>query len=278
MTVPNFVICGAQRSGTTSLYHYLAQHPDIFMTPRKETHYFSRNYARGLAWYEKHFVDSGSCAVVGEASPSYMDGQDVPERMAEVIPGAKLCFLLRNPIDRAYSAYWFGISFGQDPEQSFSDAIHTQAGYDWYVNKGFYHTHIKRFLEHFERDQMHFILSEELKLDPLAQVTACFRFLGVDVDFVPDTSQRFNPSQVASTKSTVFLRRKWRQTKRFLLKTRWFSPALRRKIAGLGAAMSGQVSSSQKPPMLPQDCTFLTEIYQEHNSALAEFLDCDLPW
>jgi len=275
MTVPNFIICGAQRSGTTSLYHYLAQHPDIFMAPRKETHYFSKNCAHGPAWYEQHFAGSESFKVIGEASPTYMDGQDVPARMAKLIPDAKLCFLLRNPVERAYSAYWFGLSFGQDPEQSFSDAIRTQAGYAWYVKRGFYHTHIQRFLEHF--DQMHFILTEELKDSPLTQVAECFRFLGVDTDFIPDTSQRFNPSQVASTKSTLFLRRKWRQTKRFLLNTRWFSPALRRKVARLSTTVSGRYSN-QKPPMLPQDRAYLTEIYQEHNTALAEFLGRDLPW
>ena len=114
MVLPTFIICGTQRGGTTTLYHYLKEHPQICMSEKKEVHYFDLNYHKSLQWYESHFKDCQNKKVktIGEASPFYMYLREVPERIDETLPDVKLIFILRNPVDRAYSHYWHEVKLG----------------------------------------------------------------------------------------------------------------------------------------------------------------------
>ncbi|MEG4168347.1 MULTISPECIES: sulfotransferase, partial [unclassified Microcoleus] len=106
--VPNFIIIGSQRCGTTSLYTYLAQHPQILTPIKKEMDFFSWHFDRGIDWYLAHFppMPSGEEFVTGEASPSYFDYREAPERLYTAFPEAKLIVLLRNPVDRAISQFY----------------------------------------------------------------------------------------------------------------------------------------------------------------------------
>ncbi|MEG4440824.1 tetratricopeptide repeat protein [Microcoleus sp. AT9_B5] len=106
--VPNFIIIGSQRCGTTSLYTYLAQHPQILTPIKKEMDFFSWHFDRGIDWYLAHFppMPPGEEFVTGEASPSYFDCREAPERLYSAFPEAKLIVLLRNPVDRAISQFY----------------------------------------------------------------------------------------------------------------------------------------------------------------------------
>ncbi|MEG4500840.1 tetratricopeptide repeat protein [Microcoleus sp. F10-C6] len=106
--VPNFIIIGSQRCGTTSLYTYLAQHPQILTPIKKEMDFFSWHFDRGIDWYLAHFppMPRGEQFVTGEASPSYFDSREAPERLYSLFPEAKLIVLLRNPVDRAISQFY----------------------------------------------------------------------------------------------------------------------------------------------------------------------------
>src|SRR6476469_7501074 len=106
--VPNFIIIGCQRCGTTSLYTYLAQHPQILTPIKKEMDFFSWHFDRGIDWYLAHFLPMppGEQFVTGEASPSYFDSREAPERLYSLFPEAKLIVLLRNPVDRAISQFY----------------------------------------------------------------------------------------------------------------------------------------------------------------------------
>ncbi|MEG4346628.1 tetratricopeptide repeat protein [Microcoleus sp. A003_D6] len=106
--VPNFIIIGSQRCGTTSLYTYLAQHPQILTPIKKEMDFFSWHFDRGIDWYLAHFppMPPGEQFVTGEASPSYFDCREAPERLYSAFPEAKLVVLLRNPVDRAISHFY----------------------------------------------------------------------------------------------------------------------------------------------------------------------------
>jgi hypothetical protein len=167
--LPNFLIIGAQKSGTTSLYNYLKQHPQIFMPRLKEPHFFT--YEGQLpphpsvvtSWqdYRALFADARDEIAVGEASPSYLHGEQAPRRIAHYFPTIKLIAILRNPADRAFSNWMHNVSYGRE-ELDFGQALQAEerriqegVGYlFWYRYKGFYHRHLTRYLALFDRTQL----------------------------------------------------------------------------------------------------------------------------
>ena len=125
VALPTFVVIGAMRSGSTSLYKHLQAHPDVFM-PRKEIHFFDDRWDRGLAWYRSRFEGYDGQPAVGEATPTYLADPVALDRMAEMIPDARLLAVLRDPVDRAYSHYWMEHARGRDPrtfEQAVADEL-----------------------------------------------------------------------------------------------------------------------------------------------------------
>jgi hypothetical protein len=280
MTLPNLIGCGAGKSGTTSLYYYLSQHPQIYMAVAKEVHYFSRHFDKGVSWYESHFAGANAhIPVVGEFSTSYMLDTAVPQRIAALIPAARLLFIFRNPIERAYSNYWFSISIGTQPrEQSFSDAIRTPAGYEKYLESGFYYQRLAPFLRHFSLEQIHIMITEEFKKEPLQQMARCYQFLAVDSTFRPDVTQQYNVT--VSTKNnkwmgTVFAA--WvaaKQSIKPLFKR--FPLGLRRALARLEKGAIQQVISEERPPMLAADRAFLADAFAGQNQKLAALMGREL--
>lgn len=206
--LPDFLILGAQRSGTTSLARYLAQHPAVrTMASIKGAHYFDKNYQRGLAWYRGHFPSTpyrsyvrrrtGFDLVTGEGSPYYLLHPLVPSRVAEVMPRAKLIAMLRDPIERAYSGYQheFGRGFETLP---FEEAIDAERGrlegerermladpaYDSfdlqhhsYLTRGLYLDQLLHWEEHLPRQQMLVIGAEEFFAEPERVFAEVLEFL-----------------------------------------------------------------------------------------------------
>jgi hypothetical protein len=132
--LPDFVIAGAGKSGTTSLWQYLAEHPNVASSTIKEVHFFNRNFHRGINWYRAHFPlatvsDSQGAGIArkitGDATPSYLYHPLVPERLAAVIPNVKILLLLRNPVDRTFSHYQLKIKRRQE-KRAFDEAIESQ--------------------------------------------------------------------------------------------------------------------------------------------------------
>lgn len=108
--LPNFLIIGARKAGTTSMYYYLQAHPQVYMSPEKELKFFvpEKNWTRGVAWYEQYFDEAGDAIAIGEASPSYTRyprSRGIPALIAEVLPKARLIYLVRHPVDRMVSHY-----------------------------------------------------------------------------------------------------------------------------------------------------------------------------
>jgi len=127
ITAPQFIILGVQKGGTNSLYHYLCQHPQIVAATKKEIHFFSLNYAQGLDWYKSQFSPEadGKYLLTGEGSPYYLFHPLVPQRLYESFPETRLIVLLRNPVDRAISHYYWQVKLGYE-SLSLEDAIHTE--------------------------------------------------------------------------------------------------------------------------------------------------------
>lgn len=184
--LPNFVIIGAMKGGTTSLYHYLRGHPEIFMTETKELHYFvaDKNLGRGLDWYERQFAGAEGRPAVGEASPDYAkypihDG--VPRRMAEVLPDVRLIYLLRDPVERIRSHYLHDLARGRE-RRPIGEAVPANPHY---LAPSRYALQIEQYLAHFARERLLLLRSEDLRADRTASLQQVYRFLGVDDAWTP---------------------------------------------------------------------------------------------
>lgn len=195
--LPDFLIIGAQRAGTTALYEYLRRHPGIAGPAWKEVNFFDVHHRRGEAWYRGHFP-MRSPAIVGEASPSYLLHPLAPQRAAALVPEVRLIALLRNPIDRALSHYHHEVDLGREP-LSFEEAIEREEerlrgelermlrdpaylSHAWwnhtYLARGRYAEQLERWLAAFPREQLLVLTSEELFDEPGGAYARVLDFLG----------------------------------------------------------------------------------------------------
>jgi hypothetical protein len=180
--LPNFLIIGAEKAGTTWLYEKLRRHPEVYMPRVKELCFFSRDGSDGKTreWYEKHFE---AAPAVGEATPAYMYGQRVPRRIADTIPDVKLIACLRHPTDRTYSHYWMNRGLGE-VDCTFDEVVRERR--EPYIGNGRYGEQLDRYLSHFDRDQLLILISEEVFSDQSASLNHICSFLGVDDAFYQD--------------------------------------------------------------------------------------------
>lgn len=200
--LPDFLIIGAQKAGTTTLFDCLRQHPQISMPGVKEVHFFDLNYEKGIDWYKKHFRMRIPFRrrIAGEASPYYLFHPVVPERVSRHLPQVKLIVLLRNPIERAYSHFRHEIKHKTESLTSFEEAIKQESNrilqaeklliagqiekssahqsYS-YISRGMYARQIERWLNNFPLSQMLFIKSEDFFSNPKNELAAIYKFLEV---------------------------------------------------------------------------------------------------
>jgi hypothetical protein len=196
--LPDFLILGAQKAGTTALYAYLRWHPEITGPSFKEVSFFDRHYAKGEQWYRAH-MPMRRRSLAGEASPSYLFHPLAPERVAGMLPDARLIALLRNPVDRAFSHYQHEVALGREP-LSFEDAIDREEGrmqgelecmlrdpsyfsHAWwnytYAARSRYAEQLERWFASFPREQLLVLFTEELSADTAGTYRRVLDFLGV---------------------------------------------------------------------------------------------------
>jgi hypothetical protein len=167
-TLPDFLIIGAAKSGTTTLYSLLRSHPHVRAAVQREIHYFDKNFEKGVAWYRGHFKPGtkrgGRRTITGESSPSYLSVKPVPQRVAELLPEVRLIALLRNPVDRAYSHYQQAVKHGR-VHHSFEEVIEAEisrsSGSKRYLARGIYVDQLKRWHRCFAREQLLVLKSED---------------------------------------------------------------------------------------------------------------------
>ncbi|MEG3894149.1 MULTISPECIES: tetratricopeptide repeat protein [unclassified Microcoleus] len=204
--VPNFIIIGCQRCGTTSLYTYLAQHPQILTPIKKEMDFFSWHFYRGIDWYLAHFppMPAGEQFLTGEASPSYFDCREAPERLYSAFPEAKLVVLLRNPVDRAISQFYRLTDLNWEArslDRTISDEIERLDRNPEYIigeepgnylARGRYIEFIKNWLAFFPREQLLILKSEDFYAGAAGTVKQVLEFLDLPEYQLPDY-QNANP-------------------------------------------------------------------------------------
>jgi hypothetical protein len=212
VTLPNFVVIGAAKAGTTALYWYLAERPAVFMSPVKETNFFAygvnaagqllygnpeihRFPVISLSQYEDLFEEVGDAVAVGEASPIYLECPQAAGRIRAHLPNARLICGLRHPVERAYSDYQMYLRLrGRhlEPARDISLAAPWAQPDSHWMQIGRYHQQLERYYEAFPREQIHIFLFDDLRRDTLGTVQAMYRFLGVDPTFVPDLDTPHN--------------------------------------------------------------------------------------
>jgi hypothetical protein len=215
--LPNFLVIGAAKSGTTALWAFLRQHPDVFLPELKEPHHFAfppnrpapvfrgpgatiHDAISDRGAYEALFAPAGAARARGEASALYLYLAEAAERIAATIPDARLVAVLRQPADRAFSSYQHLKRQGREPAPSFEAALELEAnrirdgwGFLWrYRDLGHYARQLRAYRERFDAHQLLVHTYDDLVRDPLAVVQRTYRFLGVDDAFVPDLSARPN--------------------------------------------------------------------------------------
>lgn len=220
MTLPNFLILGAAKAGTTALYFQLRQHPQVFLSQIKEPHFFSylgqsldlrgpgdyipRVAVRDLAAYEALFSGATGAVAIGEASPTYLYVPGTAARIQEHLPEARLVAILRQPAERAFSAYLHVRRDGRETLDDFGEALSREPeriAAQWepiwhYAAGGYYYRQLRPYFDRFDRRQIHVMLYEDFQADPVGQLAVLCRFLDVDDAFSFDVSVRPNVSGV----------------------------------------------------------------------------------
>ena len=294
MSLPNFLVIGAGRSGTTSLHHYLRQHPDVFIPEDKAPSYFyccntppaedpyqylvSRNYfVRDYEAYLALFDEARAERAVGEVSPVYLATTQAAPLIAELIPAVKLLAIIRNPVERAHARFLGRTRDGLERRTSFADIVRAEkelgllrddaAG--TYVASGFTFHFLESYLEHFPRESFCVRLFEDLKSDAEELAAGFFEFLGVDSTFRPSLERRHNPS--SGTIRQPLLRYIWTNTGLLRARLRPFLPVGIRNAAfdllpmeHVGRPLDSEIRSE------------LIELFRDDVMKLQDWLDRDL--
>jgi hypothetical protein len=251
MTLPNFVVIGAMKAGTVSLGHYLDDHPDVFLGRGGifgEPNFFvaEQNWLRGRGWYESLFDGADGAAAIGECSPSYTwahSYRGVPERMAQLVPDARLVYLVREPIARMRSMYMHQVSAGR--ERRPAEVALLDDRYLWPSRYGF---QLAAFLDHFDRSQVLVIASEVLRDRPREALSAAFDHLGVDSAAV-DLDKRYQDHRSMDKPVPRLHDLHWLPRRQVQLDPRW-RPDQRTGLARLLTTRRAGAGDSAIPPEL----------------------------
>jgi hypothetical protein len=298
MPKPNFFLIGAGRSGTTSVYNYLKQHPEVFMSPTKEINFFAydgesecrqwmgeietRDYFPVVTMdtYLEIFEGASDETAIGEASVLYLHNPNAARRIRDFAPDARLVAILRHPVDRAYSSFFMHVREGRE-KRSFMEAIrHEQAGLEdlslmypqrHYLGLGLYSRYLLPYFEVFERSRLSIHLYDDLKTDPSGLMRSLFRFLGVSEAFSPDMSRRHNVGGMATN-------RFWHA---FLVRN-FLTAAIGKRLPGwarssaLGVQDRVRAKRLVKPRLSAELRRELTEFFRDDISTLEDLIQRDL--
>lgn len=269
--LPNFICPGVQKSATTTLFEILRQHPAIYLPSRKEVHFFDSDaaYQRGIRFYQSKYYPQTDAEIVGDITPNYIFSEECPSRIHRFLGSdIKLLFLLRDPVQRAYSHYWMNVRKGFERE-SFGETIRledkrcresrrSRMVYS-YTERGLYFRQIQRFLAYFPKDRMKFVLFEEFCADIPGTIREILVYLGVDPDVALNYFFESNPVSMPRHRLVNNLIYRW--------PTRKLLPGeFKNRIDRLNSV------PFQKPPMAKETRDDLARIFADDINSLEEFL------
>ncbi len=296
MTLPNFLLIGAAKSGTTSLYRYLEQHPQIYANAKEPSYFafagqrvtfagpgdeagFVRRMVTDLREYEALFDGVTTEKVYGEASVIYLYQPQASLRIKQCIPGVKLIAILRHPVERAFSSYLHLRRDGREPLTNFMAALQAEEArikanweHQWhYANLGFYYTQLKRYYDLFPAEQIAVYLYDDLQQQPDGLGRDIFRFLEVDEEFRLDMSVKYNVS--GKPKSG--------RLHTFLIQPNWIKDMVRPLLPRFMRRRMGlqikQWNVETVKPELPEEARqYLFNLYRDEIVRLQTLIDRDL--
>ena len=261
--MPNFLIIGAPRGGTTWIAKNLMEHPDVYMPLCKEVHFFDRSYDKGMDHYASFFAEAENKIAVGEATPEYLYVPEVASRIYKELPNAKLIVSLRNPVERLYSRYWHAKArYPENANISFEDKIRQKPVM---IEEGFYFDHLMRYYNLFPRTQILVLLYDDLEKSPHDFLRSIFSFLGIDEGFMSSYLD-LKINSAASKKYVGKSQFLW-NLYRVLMRLRFFSVA----------KVIESLNRNEYPPMKVETKKWLVnEVYGEKNRLLQSLIGRDL--
>jgi Sulfotransferase family len=297
VTMPNFLVIGAMKAGTTSLYYYLREHPQIYLNPTlKEMRFFCyegqtldfkgpgdqeeyRNAITSIDDYRAFFRGVAHQKAIGDISVEYLYVPRTVEHIRTYVPQAKLVAILRHPADRAYSNFLHCVREGTEPCADFGEALRREPArirQNWapgwhYIQVGFYYGQLKRYFDAFDRDQIRIYLYDDFQMNPASVAQDIFRFLEVDDSFVPDMSLRYNVSGIPRSRTLhMLLGSRCHPIKTVLrpfVPSRW-RLTIRERVR--------HMNLHPPPPLYPALRRQLVEVYREDILNLQDLLGRDL--
>lgn len=278
---PNLFVVGAPRAGTSSLWSYLDQHPAIFMSRLKEPHFFCGlkpsfvPTVRKESEYLRLFAGAAEGQLRGEASPTYLLDTEAPGAIARVSPEARILIMLREPVSRAYSAYWHKVRYGRE-ERPFLEVVKDQLAREdsrsskpTLVRTGLYAEPVLRYLDVFG-DRVLILIFEEFAADVRGHVRRVLEFL--EVDPAPADRMRLEPRNVSALPRNLLVRRLYRSAGLRAGAARIVPSALHPRIERI------LLSRMPTTGMEPEARRLLEEVYASDRRELEQVLGRPLPW
>jgi hypothetical protein len=277
--LPNLLIIGAAKAGTTSLHNYLSLHPQIFMSRRKELNFFDDHirWNLGIDWYKSNF--DARYEINGEASPQYSRYprvSGVPERISRILGIPKIIYMIRDPIDRILSNYIEAVDGGHTGGARFDDiAAHIEGSPEQFIQASCYFLQISNYLEHFRKEHILVVPLERMRSDLRGTLRGIFQFLGVDAEFwSPEFLRRLNVACNKRFEARWFKQFAPTGVRRQLWRPTWMPWPINRaihRVARIGGA------PIVKPNLTLEDDARLQRILGPDVASLRQFLADPLP-
>ena len=288
---PTFLIIGVQKAGTTSIYNYLQQHPQVYMSPVKETNFFERDWQQApverqrrkkngiLTWNQYQQLFTGATdthLALGEASPNYMfHHQFAAEAIHRRLPEAKLIAVLRNPVQRACSDYLMNLRDAVGKQTPLAEQVRSRGDSSYVLLKGKYYAQLKHFIDVFGRDRVDVFLYDDLKRDSQGFMQNLYRSIGIDSAFVADTAKKAQTAKVPKNQTVNRLLKTQNPIRTAATGVMKLIPApLRHQLRDRLIALNSQ--DKQEAKFTQEDTILLQQYYREDLLRLQDLLQRDL--
>lgn len=293
---PNFFIVGVSKAGTTSLYNFLKDIPGIFLSERKEPHYFSKliipqnhseNPIRKKEEYLSLFKNSGDASIIGEASATYISDPEAPFLIHQVSPNSKILISLRDPVERTFSAYLMHYA-NETIKKKFHDELFHELNYkidlstpNMRIPAGFYYEGVKKYIDLFGRENVKVIIFEEWVTNPAKFVNEIIKFLGIDYSFKMPNLVKFNSFEERKKKKIkpkgTLAKFILNNKKIKLISEVVLTKEIKEKMKN-NLLLDSSPISYDKPLMNSEDKKLLIDLFNSDVKNLKKLLNYEIPW